>query len=286
MANRIAVWDLLNVASIHNASFPSSSLLTNDTLSRLRYLADAHELALAYNSSESVRAIAGATLASQVVQAFNQTITSAGKQAKLTVQFGAYASFFSFFGLAGLLESNDGSFKGVADYSSSMTFELFSNNYTSTTSFPNTEALNVRFLFHNGTTSNISEPVAYPLFGQQSLSLLWTDFLDGMNKFAIGDQADWCHACGNKTGVCAPFTANSTPSQQRNSSGGGGVTRAEAGVIGAMVTLAVMLLAALALFLSGIVKVVKPQKRSSPTETNNEKAKIPVQDEEPRLSYA
>ena len=274
--NAYTIFDLLNVASIHNTSFPSSSLLTNDTLFRLRYLADTHELSLAYNSSEPVRAIAGATLASQVVQAFNQTITTAGKQAKLSVQFGAYASFFSFFGLASLLDLNDGDFKGVPDYSSTLSFELFSNDSVDVTSFPNTQDLNVRFLFHNGTTSNISEPAAYPLFGQQSLSLPWNDFLAGMNRFAIGDQADWCHACGNKTGVCAPFTTDSSPSsQQKSSSGGGGVSKVEAGVIGAMVTLAVMLLAAVALLLSGMLKVVKPQKGGS-TGKPDEKAGTPA----------
>jgi len=42
------VFDVLNVAEIHNATIPSSDLVTNDTLFQLRTLADNHEFNLAY----------------------------------------------------------------------------------------------------------------------------------------------------------------------------------------------------------------------------------------------
>ena len=246
-----AVYDLLNVASIHNSSFPSS-LVQEDMLSQLRTLADQHELGLAYNASQPLRAIAGATLASRIIQGLNQSITSKGKQAKLTVEFGAYASFLSFFGLAGLLNVGE-NFHGIPDYASTMTFELFTT--ASNASFPSTEELSVRFLFHNGTTSNISEPTAFPLFGQEAPT--WDDFVDGMNKFAIGDQADWCHACGNNAGVCAPFTTSSGL-QSVSSSRDDGISRPVAGVIGALVTLAVVLgLEAVVWFVAGLSVVRK-----------------------------
>ena len=279
----LPVWDLLNVATIHNSSFDSSDLLSDDKLSRLRYLADEHELGLAYNESESVRAIAGATLAFQVVQAFNQTITSEGEQAKLNVQFGAYASFLAFFGLAGLLDLNDGAFRGVPDYASSMTFELFANDsvpvaaggiapsLSSQATFPDLKDLNVRFLFHNGTTSNMSEPVAFPLFGQTEVSLPWTDFVNGMNRFAIGDEADWCQACGNKTGVCAPLTASPSSPSGAQGSGDTGVSKVVAGAIGAMVTLVIILGVEALIFLVAGLRVVKKQRRAS-TERANGKA--------------
>lgn len=230
-------------------------------------------MSLAYNSSEPVRAIAGATLASQVVQAFNQTIASAGNKAKLTVQFGAYASFLAFFGVAGLLDLDNGDFRGVPDYASSMTFELFANDSVDGNRFPSAQDLNVRFLFHNGTTSNVSEPAAFPLFGQQRLSLPWSDFVTNMGKFAIGNEADWCHACGNTTGVCAPFTTSSsvsTPDGRRGAHDG--LSRPVAGVIGAMVTLAVILgLEALILLAAGL-RVVKKQKAATSTEGEKGKA--------------
>lgn len=60
------VYDYIHVSTIHNSSIPSDDLLTNDTLSQLLTLANNHEFNLAYNASESIRAIAGSTLAAQM----------------------------------------------------------------------------------------------------------------------------------------------------------------------------------------------------------------------------
>lgn len=128
-----------------------------------------------------------------------------------------------------------------------MTFELFTD--AAPTPFPAVDDIQVRFLWHNGTTGNSSTPTAYPLFGQSNLTLSWNDFVTGMNEFAIGSQSDWCDACGNTTGVCASSTLASPSSGGKGGSssggggggGGGGVSRPVAGVIGAMVTLAVVL---------------------------------------------
>jgi hypothetical protein len=265
-ANAYTIFDLLNVASIHNSSddFPSSELLTPDTFFQLRTLADQHELNLAYNESEPVRAMTGAVIASQVVQALNGTITGKGAN-KLNVQFGAYAGMFSFFGLAGLLQVNP-DFYGVPDYASSLTWELVTNATVSSTSFPSADEISVRFLFHNGTTSNISEPTAYPLFGQSETVLPWNDFVTGMNQFAVGSQGQWCNLCGNSTGVCAPSAlsgsgssgpANSSSGTTSSShSSGGGISKAVAGVIGAMVTLAVILGAEVLIMLAGGLRLV------------------------------
>ena len=67
-ANLSIVFDFVNVALIHNTTIPSSDLLTDEAIFQLRTLADDHEFNLAYNASESIRAIAGSTLAAQIVQ--------------------------------------------------------------------------------------------------------------------------------------------------------------------------------------------------------------------------
>ena len=265
--NAYTIWDLLNVASIHNATFPSSSLLTDDVFSQLRSLADQHEWNLAYNISEPIRAVTGSILAAQVTQALNATITGKGKS-KMNIQFGAYAGMQSFFGLANLTQLN-ADFYGVPDYASSLTWELVTNASTET-GFPSASDISVRFLFHNGTTSNTSEPVAYPLFGQSHVALQWTDFVSGMNQFAIGSQQDWCRACGNGTGVCAagategsggnPGSSSSRTSTPSGGGGGGGISKAVAGVIGAMVTLAVVLGAELLIMLVGGVRLVSKRR--------------------------
>lgn len=228
---------------------------------QLHYLANVHEFNLAFNASDTIRAVAGSTLAAEIVKGLNQTITTAGKT-KLNVQFNSYGYFTSFFGLAQLLQL-DPDFYGIVNYASSMSFELFTDGPTDP--FPAPDALNVRFLFHNGTMNGTSELKAYPLFGQNDTALPWNTFVDKMGNISLSGQA-WCTACGNNTGSCAPASStgspSSTPSSSSSSSnnggGGGGVSKAVAGVIGAFVTLAVILgLAVLAIVIGGLRLVSK-----------------------------
>jgi len=268
--NAYTIFDLLNVASIHNASddFPNAYLLTPETFFQLRTLADTHEFNLAYNESEPIRAVTGSIIAAQVVTALNGTITGKGAN-KLNIQFGAYGGMQSFFGLANLTMVNL-DFFGVPDYASTLTWELVTNATVSESSFPSPDEISVRFLFHNGTTSNISTPTEYPLFGQGQSPLPWTDFVSGMNQFAIGNQADWCEACGNSTGVCSPVSlgegSGSNTSSITSSSGststssGSGISKAVAGVIGAMVTLGVILGIEGLIMLIGGFKLVSKKK--------------------------
>lgn len=266
--NAYTIFDLLNVASIHNASdnFPSADLLTEETFFQLRTLADQHEFNLAYNSSDPIRAVTGSIIAAQVLTALNTTLTGNGKS-KLNVQFGPYAGMTSFFGLAGLLPLN-ADFHGVSDYASTLTWELVTNSTVSEKSFPSMDEVSVRFMFHNGTTSNTSTPTEYPLFGSGRSPLPWNDFVTGMSKFAIGTQKAWCTACGNSTGVCSEASLADGSGQNSSSSGGldgsssssghSDMSLAVAGVIGAIVTLAVILgIEGLILLLGGLRLVSK-----------------------------
>jgi hypothetical protein len=244
------------VAEIHNSSIPSSDVLTNETIFELRTLADAHEWGLAYNASDNTRAISGMQLAGEILKYMNSTIESGlqGSSAnKFGIQFGAYATFLSFFGLAGLNEV-DADFMGVPDYSSSMAFELFTEADVSG-SMPATDDLQVRFLFHNGTASNSSEPTAYPLFGGKENAISWTAFHDGLAKFAVSTTEQWCHACGNTTGSCAQYSSGSNDPSTTGAQSGG-MSPAVGGVIGAFVTLAVVLGALAAFMLLGGFRLV------------------------------
>jgi hypothetical protein len=173
------------------------------------------------------------------VQQLNSTI--AGKSATpLGIQFGAYGAFSSFFGLAQLPAATT-NFTGIVDYASSITFELVTNATVSSSSYPSNDEISVRFLFANGTTS--ANPLtAYPLFGQQDTVIPWNTFVTEMNKFAIGDETSWCNACGSSSTGCSS-TSSSAPSgtSASSTSSSGGISRAVAGVIGAMVALAVIL---------------------------------------------
>ncbi|MCJ1364410.1 hypothetical protein MMC16_003521 [Acarospora aff. strigata] len=265
--NAYTIFDILNVAYIHNATINSSELLTDDVLFQARALANHHEWALSYNASDEIRAVSGAVLAAEVVHALNNTLTGAGKT-KFNIQFGAYATFLSFFGLAELPAANT-DFYGIPDYASTMTFELFTTGPA--TPFPTADDVHVRFLFHNGTTSSGSEPTAYSLFGQQQSSLPWKTFADGMNKFAIGSQQQWCAACGNNTGICASSASSTSGSSTKASipPSSGRISRPVAGVIGAIVTLAVILgIEALVMLLGGLRLVGKKRLQQAAFDDN------------------
>jgi hypothetical protein len=174
-------------------------------------------------------------LAGEVLKYMNDTISSQGAK-KFGIQFGAYATFLSFFGLVDLPKAN-GDFMGVVDYASSMTFELFTEKDASA-GFPGTEDLQVRFLFHNGTASNTSAPVAYPLFGLDSNAVPWNVFQSRLDMFAIKSTQQWCEKCGNTDGACAAYASKAGNVKAASS---GRMSPAVGGVIGAFVTLAVVL---------------------------------------------
>ncbi|KAL6868640.1 histidine phosphatase superfamily [Trichoderma novae-zelandiae] len=253
--NGYTIFDYINVATIHNASIPSANLLTNSTLHSLYDLASTHEWNLAYNASEPARAIAGSVLAGQIVTALQAVVDGKAAAPRFNVQFGAYGAFMAFFGLA-QLPAASADFYGICDYASSMAVELVAPSADRTSA----DDLTVRFLWANGTAAAHGLK-AYPLFGQKETSLGWNDFKAGMDKFAVADTQDWCRVCGNTDGTCAANSTDaSTPSAQSSDDkgGGGSITKPVAGVIGALVTLGVILgLEALVMLLGGLRLVKK-----------------------------
>lgn len=256
LADDQIVFDLINVATIHNSSIPSDSLLTNETLVHLYDLASIHEWNLAYNSSDPVRAIAGAVLAGEILGSLRAIVNGTASAPTLNVQFGAYGSFMAFFGLAQLPKASS-RFQSITNYASSMVFELFT---TSTAAQPAPGDVNVRFLYANGSASEV-ELAAFPLFGQSETVLTWDDFQAGMAKFAIQDTQHWCQMCGNTGGQCASNATGDGDAAAHKSSGhGSGVSKPVAGVIGALVTLAVILGIESLILLLGGLRVVKKAK--------------------------
>ncbi len=247
--NAYSIYDVINVATINNASIPSANLLDKETLFQLRTLADQHQFSLAYNASEPIRAVAGSALAAQIVEHLDQAIESQSAQ-KLAIQFGAYATFMSFFGLAKLPEVS-ADFTGLVDYASSISFELTTEKDLAD-GYPAVEDINLRLLLSNGSAAYVGQE-AYPLFGLGKTSLPYNTFKKEMEKFAIGDGKKWCSACGVTTGSCAAYARNEevkTASQERS------MSLPVAGVIGALVTLVVVLGLQCVILIVGGFKVV------------------------------
>ncbi|OAR02699.1 hypothetical protein LLEC1_06497 [Akanthomyces lecanii] len=251
-----SVFDYVNVASIHNQTIPSGDLV-KPAMPRLLTLASIHEWNLAYNSSEPVRAIAGSVLAGQILGALGALASGQKGAPTFNAQFGAYGTFMAFFGLA-QMPSASSDFTGICDYASSMAFELVTNATAGSDGKYNPDDLSVRFFFANGTATSDSFK-QWPLFAQKETTLSWPAFKDGMNKFAIQDNAHWCNTCGSTSGKCAAngTSADGGSASTNSSSGSGGVSRPVAGVIGALVTLAVILGLQAAIMLFGGFRLMK-----------------------------
>ncbi|KUI68782.1 Lysosomal acid phosphatase [Cytospora mali] len=258
--NAYTIFDYVHVSEIHNQSIPSSDLLTNETLHQLQTLADAHEWGLAYNESDTVRAIAGSVLAGQILEALNTTMSASLAKVsseRLNVQFGAYASFMSFFGLANLTAASE-DFKGIVDYASSMAFELVTNATVNGTDAPTTvdpDDVSVRFIFSNGSASDTNPAQEFPLFGQADTLISWNDFVTNMQKFSIADTSSWCQACGNTTGICASSVSSSGSgsgsTSSKSSSSGSGISPGAAAAAGVCSMLGLVILLAVAAELAG-----------------------------------
>lgn len=241
-AHAFEIYDLLNVANIHNTSVNVPS----DKLDQLRWYADASEFAQNYNQTMPDRAIGGQTLMGGFLRQLQKTVDSKGAL-KMSVFVGSYDTFLSFFGLANLTDASP-NFTGLPAYASTLAFELFTQ--TDMTSFPsNADDLRVRFLFRNGTDTALT---AFPIFDSKDDSMPWNHFKSEFSARAIESAAAWCARCKSTVGWCsqkgiAPdstsSTASPTPSNKKSK-----LTLIQAGVIGAMTTLGVLALVGAILF--------------------------------------
>src|SRR5699024_4671242 len=111
---------------------------------------------------------------------------------------------------------------------------------------------------------------AFPLFGQSETVLPWSEFVSKMNEFAISSDEEWCKACGNSTGSCGSGDVSTSSNDGMGSgsgSGSGGISKAVAGVIGALVTLGVILgVEALVLVVGGFRLTKKQRGGVTPAE--------------------
>ncbi|KAF5234925.1 hypothetical protein FAUST_7356 [Fusarium austroamericanum] len=241
--NAYDIFDLINVASIHNKSFS----VEPQKLDQLRALADRSEFGQNYNvSAPDNRSIGGKTLASAILNQLNQTVTGKGKL-KFSLLAGSYDTFLSFFGLSDLTKANT-DFYGLPVYASTMAFEIFTKD--NVTSFPSsTDNLHVRFLFRNG--SDDGTPLSqFPLFGQAREGMSWTIFVKEMQKRSINTVSSWCTMCGSTEDFCvAALKGDSASPASAGSSSSSGISNAVAGVIGALVTLGIVAICGLTIFL-------------------------------------
>jgi len=264
IVNYANAWELYEYALFqyyHNKTIYNS--LAPSDLTKLYILASEQQWAYNAPSSEAyINSIAGQTFASKVVQQLARNIASAGVSDKLTLMFGSYEPFLSFFALSNLSTGPSASlFNSLPQHGSAMALELFSNptnpsGQNLSEPFPSTDKLFVRFMFRNGTDEQ-APMIEYPLFsrGNSEDDMSWTDFVDGMSGFALNTIEDWCTSCDAVTLFCEAIELNASNSTDEDTTSSTGhrndLSPAIAGVVGATVTLAVGIMAGIILCLLG-----------------------------------
>lgn len=246
--NAYAIYDYINVGSIHNTTIADA--VSSEQLFQLRTLADSHELGLNGNTSSTstVALISGRTLVNKIITQLSTVVDSKGEDYKLSLLLGSYDTFLSFFALSGLSTAYE-NFTGLPDYASTLAFELLS--YQDNAAFPTkTEDLYVRFLFRNGTNSDIKE---YPLFGNTDVVISWNDFNEKMARIAVDSVSEWCTLCSSDESICSIDSDKPVDTVDAADTKSGGISKAVAGVIGALVALtAVGLILAVAMIGCGL----------------------------------
>ncbi|KIW11909.1 hypothetical protein PV08_09182 [Exophiala spinifera] len=258
------IYDYLSYAYTHNSTVRES--LREEDLTKAKILADDWVFAMnadlsasGTTSGDKIRAIAGRTLATRLLTTFNTAINTQGQTEKMTLLFGSHEPMISFAALTRLISQQNAAFYNVPAPGSSFIFELVSMQADETDEWPNTTDIYVRFLYQNGTDSD-SSLVEYSLFGLSPSQgvVPFLDFVAGLEEFLVSNVGEWCTTCGSYSVFCPAFTDTDdkyNPSTGLLSSSHKGLSPAIAGVIGAVVTLAVAALLFAAVMLLGGVRL-------------------------------
>ncbi|TKA79326.1 hypothetical protein B0A55_03461 [Friedmanniomyces simplex] len=291
--NAYAIYDYLNYQNAHNktvaALFSQNANINTSypVLDMLRWYADEQQYAQLgnltaknnYTGSDqplpdgltgSISTIAGNLLAAKMLAQLQVAIQTGGAYYTLSVLFGDFEPLLSLFALSGLPAVNP-NFYGLPDFGSTAVFEVFSyTNDSMDTSFPSSSDLWVRFYFRNGTGANDDASgnfQSYSLFGRgpDQLDMTWDEFQTAMYGIMLGDIGTWCTQCGAENIFCAAWNSSDTATGSSDASSVSTTRKHElkpaiAGVIGAVVALAVAGILFAALMLIGGVRFHRVEK--------------------------
>ncbi|SPO22008.1 uncharacterized protein UTRI_02003_B [Ustilago trichophora] len=241
------IFDFLNVQKIHNATLAPQ--ITNDMLSNALSWAEYLQAGLfGVPSPTSLGSIAGRGMLNPLTDAIRR-VTNASDPLKVSVVAASYKPFFSLFSLFQMPDLQD----KLVDYASAMVFEIHQDN-------------SMQVFFRNGSYGSLDQ---HSILGETSVPVNF--FLDHYNPVKLETLADWCNACGEtKARGCAALNAlNGTGSGGKYSdptltTGKHQVSPVVAGVIGALVSLAVAIIVVAALaYLTGLT-IVKRSKGGYP----------------------
>ncbi|RAH69652.1 uncharacterized protein BO66DRAFT_471881 [Aspergillus aculeatinus CBS 121060] len=258
--NAVSISEFLQYQYLHNESLLRS--LNEDDIKLANWYADQYTFATNGNTTASspiqsgnVRAVAGRSMASRVLDAFNTNIYNRGDSSKLTFLFGNAEPAVALASLLRLPSPQQSNFYSRPALGASIIFELFSLESDSYPTYPDPSQLYVRFLLRNGTDDE-AEFHPYPLFGlsPSNTDVLYSEFEEELTKFALNSTEAWCLQCGASSAVFCPGILEEADdadasSAQKGNKNNISITPGVAGVIGAIVTLVVIGMVAAAGFL-------------------------------------
>jgi hypothetical protein len=257
--NAVQISEYLEYELVHNASLLETLLYAD--IRHARSLADQYMWSTnsqqSSSSGSTIRAaspIAGQTLASSIMEAFDLNIRNSGDRQKMTLLFGSDEPLVALSCLMGLASQQQPNFFSRLVRGGSFVFELYSfeDRNDLYPSYPGIDSLYVRFLLHNGT-DNSTDFETYPLFahGPSHTSIPYTEFRSELETFAVTSTQEWCLRCNAEVVFCNGVMDQSTSQPKMKKD----VSPAVAGVIGAVVTITVVgFTAAIAFFLCGVRK--------------------------------
>ncbi|PWN31558.1 phosphoglycerate mutase-like protein, partial [Meira miltonrushii] len=226
LTNAWNLFDFLNVNYIHNATIMNE--ITPDQLAQARYWANYHESgSFADSNPSNIGNVAGQTMLPGLMSDIQQ-IANASNPLKIAYTAISYKPFLSLFSI---WQSGEALSSNIVEYASALVIEVHTDN-------------TLNFVFRNGTQGDF-EPFSV-LGSSQNLPI--STFMTEMEKYQLLTLASWCDACStteergcstlaalNGTGGAGYASIDSTMGYHR-------VSPVVAGVIGAMVTLAVVVI--------------------------------------------
>jgi hypothetical protein len=252
-SNAVDISDYIEYEALHNSTVQIQ--LTEDEIRQARWWADHYTYATNGQSDSNTQStisavspIAGQTLATSILRAFDLNIEKFGTGQKMTLLFGGAEPAVALASLLGLAAEQRPNFYSRPARGASLVFELYSFEADEVyPTYPGIDNLYVRFFLHNGT--NDTDFTSYSLFGYgpSHQYIPYSEFRSEVETFAVQSTQEWCLRCNSAAVFCTGVLDSSgSDSSKKNK----GMAPAVAGVIGAVVTLAVIaLLVALGFFI-------------------------------------
>ncbi|PLB42104.1 uncharacterized protein BDW47DRAFT_114850 [Aspergillus candidus] len=179
-----------------------------------------------------VRSIAGRTLASRILAAFDTNVQFRGTDGMMHLVFGGYEPVVALTSLLQLASPQHGNFQSRPVRGASIVFELYSLEGNDYPTYPKPSDLFVRFYLRNGTDSGFQ---SYPLFGNgpSNEAIPYNEFREEMSDFSLGSTKEWCLQCNSDAVFCSSGSRQGGSGSERCR----GLRPAVAGVVGGVITI-------------------------------------------------